>query len=230
MKDDIVSYREMCDLEGVQTLQRGMNYRLNPPYSVILMSQRSNAPYQDEILEDGLTILYEGHDCSRISGAPDPKTTDQPIVTKSGKPTQNGKFVNAVREFAEGGKPAQVKVYEKLFDGVWSFRGLFNLVGYEYVKSGQRRVFKFRLELDSMGPEFGNRTPSEMPDRRRIIPTHIKKMVWERDKGRCVKCGATDELHFDHDIPFSKGGTSISADNVKILCARHNLSKGARIE
>lgn len=45
IQDDILSYREMCDAEGKQTLQRGMNYRLNPEYSVILLSQRSNAPY-----------------------------------------------------------------------------------------------------------------------------------------------------------------------------------------
>ncbi|MBI5265885.1 MAG: HNH endonuclease, partial [candidate division Zixibacteria bacterium] len=57
-----------------------------------------------------------------------------------------------------------------------------------------------------------------------------KRIVWQRDGGKCVKCGATDELHFDHDIPYSKGGTSISADNVRILCARHNLQKGAKIE
>lgn len=29
MKDNIITYREMCDNENVQTLQRGMNYRLN---------------------------------------------------------------------------------------------------------------------------------------------------------------------------------------------------------
>lgn len=49
MRDDILSYREMCDAENVQTLQRGMNFRLSPSYSVILMSQRSGAPYNDKI-------------------------------------------------------------------------------------------------------------------------------------------------------------------------------------
>jgi hypothetical protein len=38
-------------------------------------------------------------------------------------------------------------------------------------------------------------------------------------------CGASDDLHFDHDLPFSLGGTSITADNVQLLCARHNLAK-----
>ena len=51
-----------------------------------------------------------------------------------------------------------------------------------------------------------------------------------RDQGRCVECGATDELHFDHVVPFSKGGTSLTAENVQLLCARHNLQKSARIQ
>jgi hypothetical protein len=55
MKDDILTYRELCDFED-QIIQRGMNFRLNANYSVILMSQRGNAPYNDRILEEG-TIL-----------------------------------------------------------------------------------------------------------------------------------------------------------------------------
>jgi hypothetical protein len=36
-------------------------------------------------------------------------------------------------------------------------------------------------------------------------------------------------LHFDHDLPYSKGGASITEDNVQLMCARHNLQKGAKI-
>lgn len=68
MKDEIISYREMCDRENVQTLQRGMNFRLNRNYSVILMSQRKNAPYNDKIFDDGFTIEYEGHDIPKKDG------------------------------------------------------------------------------------------------------------------------------------------------------------------
>ena len=42
--------------------------------------------------------------------------------------------------------------------------------------------------------------------------------------------GAADELHFDHVLPFSRGGTSLTASNVQLLCARHNLQKSAKIE
>ena len=71
---------------------------------------------------------------------------------------------------------------------------------------------------------------NKLKPRTRIIPSSVKKEVWERDNGKCVICGATDEIHFDHDLPYSKGGTSITADNVKILCARHNLQKSDKIE
>lgn len=63
----------------------------------------------------------------------------------------------------------------------------------------------------------------------RTIPSAVKREVWARDGGCCVLCGASDDLHFDHEIPFSKGGAS-TTENVRILCARHNLRKGARIE
>jgi hypothetical protein len=48
---DILTYLEMCQIENVN-LQRGINYRLKPDYSVILMSIRSSAPYADQVLEE----------------------------------------------------------------------------------------------------------------------------------------------------------------------------------
>lgn len=114
MQDDILSYREMCDAENVQTLQRGMNFRLNPLYSVILMSQRVNAPYKDKVYEDGITIEYEGHDVPKTSYEINPKFIDQPLTLPSGRNTQNGLFKKAVDLYKSGKEePEIVKVYEK---------------------------------------------------------------------------------------------------------------------
>ncbi len=88
--------------------------------------------------------------------------------------------------------------------------------------------------LDAVESVSDDSAAQELPDRlvkrSRIIPTGIKLEVWARDEGRCVTCGATDELHFDHILPYSKGGTSLKAANVQLLCARHNLSKSAKIQ
>lgn len=64
----------------------------------------------------------------------------------------------------------------------------------------------------------------------RIIPSEVKKEVWKRDGGKCVKCGSAENLHFDHELPFSKGGTSLTSNNVRLLCMKHTLKKSAKIE
>ncbi len=43
-----------------------------------------------------------------------------------------------------------------------------------------------------------------------------------------TQCGSSENLHFDHIIPFSKGGSSKTASNIQLLCAKHNLKKGAK--
>ncbi len=92
------------------------------------------------------------------------------------------------------------------------------------------KVIRFILEETTVGYEDDLIIEDIKKPRTRIIPSSVKKVVWERDKGKCVLCGAEDELHFDHDLPYSKGGTSINAENVRILCARHNLQKSNKIQ
>jgi 5-methylcytosine-specific restriction endonuclease McrA len=41
-----------------------------------------------------------------------------------------------------------------------------------------------------------------------------------------VQCGSTKNLDLDHDIPFSRGGSSLTAANVRLLCAKRNLQNG----
>jgi hypothetical protein len=232
IQDDIFSYREMCDLEGVQTLQRGMNYKLNYTYSVILMSQRTNAPYKDKVHSDGLTIEYEGHDVSRKEYTHNPKGEDQPEQLPSGTLTQNGKFKKAVDDFKAGKrKPELVKVYEKIMPGIWSLKGMFQLDDYKYINDGKRNVFRFILQLtiDSQHAERAKVSDINV-EYSRVIPSEVKKEVWKRDKGQCVLCGSDKDLHFDHDLPYSKGGTSLSVKNVRLLCMKHNLEKSGKIE
>ncbi len=231
VRDDILSHHEMCGIEKVQNLQRGMNYRLNPRYSVILMSQRANAPYKDRIYEDGTTIEYEGHDVPRRGFQHFPKNEDQVQNLPSGKLTQNGLFGKAVEDFKKGERKAElVKVYEKIMDGVWSLKGIFELVDYKIVNDGNRNVFRFILKLTNIISLEGETLENVELSHTRIIPTEVKKEVWKRDGGKCVLCESKDNLHFDHDLPFSKGGTSLSVKNVRLLCMKHNLQKSAKIE
>lgn len=64
--------------------------------------------------------------------------------------------------------------------------------------------------------------------RRETIPEDVRIFVWQRDCGKCVKCGADKLLEFDHIIPVSKGGSN-TARNIQLLCEQCNREKSAHI-
>lgn len=223
--DDIISYSELV-AEEKMNLQKGMNFNVNNKFSIFLMSVRRNAPYADEYDEATNTIIYEGHDAPS-NWVENPKAVDQPLTTSKGTLTENGKFFTAAQSYKENllKEPHKIKVYEKIKDGIWCYKGFFNLVNAEIANNGTRNVFKFYLlpvQLKTFKREIS------IPHSR-LIPTQVKIEVWKRDGGECVVCGSKENLHFDHDLPFSKGGTSLTEKNVKILCMKCNLKKSNRI-
>ena len=79
-----------------------------------------------------------------------------------------------------------------------------------------------RQELIDSGELFGDQT------KRPPIPREVADAVYSRDQGRCVYCGSTENLQFDHIIPFSKGGAT-SLENLQLLCQKCNLEKSNKI-
>lgn len=225
---EIISYLEMCSKEGVN-LQRGMNFHLKGKFSVILMNMKANAPYADRVTENGRVLIYEGHDIPLTEKGSYPKTVDQPYYTPFEKLTQNGLFCEAVAAFESRKQPPElVKVYEKIRPGIWVYNGVFRLTDAWQEVSNNRKVFKFKLELVEVSSTQSNENSDIQHDR--MIPSSVKLEVWKRDKGRCILCQSQKNLHFDHIIPFSKDGSSLTAENIQLLCARHNLLKRDKIE
>jgi len=64
--------------------------------------------------------------------------------------------------------------------------------------------------------------------KRQPIPQDILDKVWNRDGGKCVKCGSQEKIEFDHIIPFSKGGSN-TYRNLQILCEKCNRQKSNSI-
>ena len=82
--------------------------------------------------------------------------------------------------------------------------------------------FKFR-KVDGDDEEDDNEEK-----RSREISQQIKDKVWNRDGGKCVKCGSNEDLEFDHIIPHSKGGAN-TYRNIQLLCEPCNRKKSAKI-
>ena len=141
---------------------------------------------------------------------PNPKLVDQPEKTPGGRLAENGKFHAAANAYKSGNAPPdRVCVYEKIKKGIWSYNGVFHLIDSWTERDDHRSVFKLILISVEGDEDFS--------------------MPVKPDGGRCVKCGQTDELHFDHILPYAKGGTSITPENVQLLCMRHNLQKSDKI-
>jgi hypothetical protein len=83
-------------------------------------------------------------------------------------------------------------------------------------------IKKLKQELTSSSK------PSASINPREHIPDEIKVFVWQRDQGRCVRCGSKERLEYDHIIPIAKGGSN-TARNIQLLCEKCNRSKGAKI-
>jgi 5-methylcytosine-specific restriction endonuclease McrA len=64
--------------------------------------------------------------------------------------------------------------------------------------------------------------------RREPIPRAVRLAVFERDGGRCVECGSSFEIQYDHVIPLALGGAN-TVQNLQILCAPCNQAKGATL-
>jgi hypothetical protein len=56
------------------------------------------------------------------------------------------------------------------------------------------------------------------------ISSDLRRAVFERDGGRCVECGSTFDLQYDHVLPVALGGAT-TLENLQLLCADCNLRK-----
>ena len=72
-----------------------------------------------------------------------------------------------------------VKVYEKIFPGVWSLKGYFDLIDFKIVHDGKRNVFRYILKLSDKKENSG--TENKKLEHNRLIPSQVKREVWKRD-------------------------------------------------
>lgn len=63
---------------------------------------------------------------------------------------------------------------------------------------------------------------------RQRIPRDVRYTVFQRDGGRCVECGSSFDLQYDHEIPIALGGAN-TVDNLQLLCGDCNRRKGATL-
>jgi hypothetical protein len=97
----------------------------------------------------------------------------------------------------------------------------------EKLEKEKRRQLKIQIRKELIEEGFLS-SLNESDSRREPIPQEIVDRVWNRDGGKCVKCGSQEKIEFDHIIPFSKGGSN-AYRNLQILCEQCNRGKSNNI-
>jgi hypothetical protein len=134
-------------------------------------------------------------------------------------------------------EPIRIPPHFPPYGQIWAYRGKVYLVkgttGLTYeeiiteikyaVQKSDNRYERIKRELKAF--EAFERAEGM---RRERISDSVRLFVWQRDEGKCVKCGSTNRLEFDHIIPVAKGGSNTER-NIQLLCEACNRSKGANI-
>ncbi len=87
----------------------------------------------------------------------------------------------------------------------------------------ERQLARIRREVEA----FENLEATSASRRERIAES-VRLFVWQRDEGRCVKCGSQERLEFDHIIPVVHGGSNTER-NIQLLWEVCNRGKSSSI-
>jgi hypothetical protein len=127
-------------------------------------------------------------------------------------------------------EPCLLMVDEERNKKWWMYKGEFywendGLSALQVKALAMERLAKKERKINRAVSMMENNMYNEDRNLREHIPDDVKVFVWNRDGGKCVRCGSRHNLEFDHVIPVSKGGSS-TARNIQILCEACNRSKG----
>jgi len=85
------------------------------------------------------------------------------------------------------------------------------------------------------GPARGGAPRPRRTPGSRHVPAHVRRAVWERDRGRCTfvgdtghRCGASTRLEFDHVEPVARGGRA-TVETIRLRCRAHNQVEAERV-
>ncbi len=123
-------------------------------------------------------------------------------------------------------KRVRISILEKTHNELFKVRGfigknmnfdeLINLLITNTKERIEKNKFKQNSGVSSLSAQKAGR----------VISASLKREVYLQDK-KCVKCGSTHHLNYDHRKPFALGGKT-NAENVRLLC--FNCNQRGRIK
>lgn len=86
----------------------------------------------------------------------------------------------------------------------------------------EHQVINIREAKSHIPPPDG--VAMTIPQKRTHVPVETRRVVFERDQYKCVRCGAEESITIDHIFPVSCGGTH-ALTNLRTLCQSCNSAR-----
>jgi 5-methylcytosine-specific restriction endonuclease McrA len=149
----------------------------------------------------------------------------------------------------------RLRYYIRSVDQENDFWGIFRMIAlpliseleiYKIDEDGHSEYLFYLWRSDTPRIRAHTRKGSKVtlhPDHTRYIPKSLKREVDKRDRRMCQAnwrldpkldktsretCDSNKHLHYDHIVPYSRGGLT-TLNNLQLLCRKHNLKKSDKI-
>ncbi len=225
-KGDVTQVEE----EVLNCLRRefGLNQSDTEQYDARLKEIKRLATYRrgelprkttSKMLEGGELCHWEGPACFEWATATQTKSADGELIVTD----QRLIFTSPIRSFEFS--PAKI-IDIRLYSNALALQCSSNSGGgtYYIMHPGELEAILVGVVKIHKYQTSANFSSSQT----RHISDMVRREVWQRDGGMCVRCSATDYLEYDHIIPHAKGGAN-TVGNVQLLCRRCNNHKSDRI-
>jgi hypothetical protein len=85
------------------------------------------------------------------------------------------------------------------------------------------------IALQKIDPSQRSVSPTRklQDPRKRVANVNLRREIWRRDHGKCLKCGSQHALEIDHIIPWALGGETTD-ENLRLLCRSCNQRRAMR--
>lgn len=145
--------------------------------------------------------------------------------------SESNLFPKLVPEHVKGPLPHSIKGEPWIYKNkIFSVENPTNISEEEIILRIKHLTLKSEKDFKKMVREveaFENLEKVKDIQRERI-PENVRLFVWQRDEGKCIKCGSNEKLEFDHIIPVADGGSNTER-NIQLLCESCNRSKGRSV-
>ena len=189
---------------------------------VELSYDRGRCNFCDSRISRGLTLSHPDHrkatiglDCART-------LLEWAFHTRDG--TLASSMVSFLQTSTEGARQGRVQLLLLSLKEAPP-EHIQDLLDFAYIsRAGRIQIEQVNTILVALGqPKLGD-IGSEIAEARRLR-RELPNLPPIPEDARCVVCGTTERLTWDHILPRSMGGIN-DPENLQVMCLRHNLAKG----